>query len=221
MSAGDGYFPVALRLAGRPVTIVGGDAEAEMKAAKLIRCGAKLKLVSAAATPGILEYAASGLLEHVNRAYRNGDLSGAIVAFVCDRRFASEAANEAADANILLNVVDDIPHCDFIAVAYFERDGLQISVHSSGKSAALARRIRERLESRYGAEYAALVRTLGELRPEIKQILKTPRQRRAFWLDFVNGDLLDRVETETVSPADLKAEALGRAVRVDAEWSRT
>lgn len=212
----DTYFPVALRLNEKRVVIVGGDHEAEMKVDKLIPTGARIKVISADATERIRERAQTGQIQLVERDYRRGDLLGAAMAIICDADRGKEARAEADENNVLLNVLDQTELCDFIAVAYFCRDGLQFAVHSSGKSAALSRRIRERLEQQHGQEYATLVRALGEVREEIARLIPSSKLRRDFWLEQVDAELLEDLDRLHTFPTQLdakrvKADLLARA----------
>jgi precorrin-2 dehydrogenase/sirohydrochlorin ferrochelatase len=52
--------------------------------------------------------------------------------------------------------VDDVPNCDFIAPAIVRRRDITIAISTSGRSPAMARRIREHLD-------ATLPRTWGDL----------------------------------------------------------
>jgi precorrin-2 dehydrogenase len=187
------YLPVALRMDGRAAVIVGGDREAEAKMEKLLRCRARVTVVAPEVTAQIERRAAEGSIRLRRRGYRNGDLAGARLAFCSELDSAAGVRAEADRSGILLNVVDRIEQCDFSAVAYVERDGLQLAVHSSGKSAALARRIRERLERDYGEEFEELLCALGKLRGEVKRILPSAGRRRELWLEAVDERLLEEV----------------------------
>jgi siroheme synthase (precorrin-2 oxidase/ferrochelatase) len=46
---------------------------------------------------------------------------------------------------------------------------MTIAVSTAGRSPALARKIRTRLEKEFGDEYASLVRLIGEVRAEVKR----------------------------------------------------
>lgn len=204
------YFPVALKLRGRKVVVVGGGREAARKVRAILPCGAELVVISADAEPEIAELARSGRLTHLARAYREGDLEGAFLAIVCDAAIGPAVRDEAARRGVLLNVLDESELCDFIAMATVLRDGLQLAVHSSGKSAALTRTIRRRLDAEFGPVYGDLVRLLGELRPLVHGMIPTPERRRAFWLDLVTPELLARVEAG-LPIEDLRGEILSRA----------
>jgi precorrin-2 dehydrogenase / sirohydrochlorin ferrochelatase len=209
------YFPVGLRVEGRRVVVIGGDEEAAIKVEKLLAARADLTIISATVVPALEKRATEGAVRLVRRDYRNGDLAKAFAAFICESRFAVPARAEATRRRVLLNVLDRTELCDFIAAAYFVRDGLQIAVHSSGKSAALARRIREELEERYGEPFAELARTLGELRSEVKQIIPSSESRHDFWLETVDAALVRKVASGSFDRDHFKTLVIDKAKRTE------
>jgi len=205
------FLPVALQLRDRSVVIVGGDEEAARKAKQMLSCGARVTVVSPDATAEIGELAKDGRLKWLQRGYLDGDLEGAMVAICCDPGVSAAVREEATRRGILLNALDQTELCDFVALATFSRDGLQFGVHSSGKSAALTRRIRERLQRQFGDTYGELTRTLGEVRPVVREIIDTPQGRRTFWLGLITEEFLERIE-QGFSPERLKEEIHEQAV---------
>jgi len=205
------YLPVGLRVDGRRVVVIGGDHEAATRIEKLLAARAEVVVVSAAVVPAIEDRAAQGAVRLVRRDYRRGDLAPAVAAFVCDVRFAARARAEADRRRVLLNVLDRSELSDFISVAWFARDGLQVAVHSSGKSAALARRIREDLERRYGEAFSGLTRALGELRTQVRQVISSDEARRRFWLETVDAALVARVASGTFDRDGFQTRVMARA----------
>ena len=216
MSGFGSYIPVGLRVDGRRVVIIGGDGEAALKVEKLLGAGARITVISASPVPAIESLAGEGAVTLLRRDYRIGDLAKASAAFVCDARFAAAARAEADRRRVLLNVLDRTELCDFIAMAFVARDGLQIAVHSSGKSAALARRIREDLEERYGETFAELVRTLGELRSAVRQMIPSGETRRDFWLDTVDAALVTRAASGAFDRHDFRSRVMAKASSLNA-----
>jgi len=208
------YFPVALKLENRKVVIFGGDQEAVMKVEKLLPTGARIFVISEEVEQEIEEHAKDGNLNWISRTYQPGDLEDAAIAIVCDVALGPEIRIEAEERNVMLNVLDKTELCDFIAVATFSRDGLQFGVHSSGKSAALSRRVRERLEDQFGVEYSKLVHLLGEIRPQVFERFSTFAERRAFWLETVTHELLDRID-QGEAVETIQAEILERLSNSD------
>jgi precorrin-2 dehydrogenase/sirohydrochlorin ferrochelatase len=65
--------------------------------------------------------------------------------------------------------VDKPDISDFIVPSYFRRGDIIVAVSTSGKSPALARKIRDEIERDLKAEYAQLAVIASEVRSELKQ----------------------------------------------------
>ncbi len=160
------YFAAFLDLRGRRCLVVGGGPVAERKVRGLLECGARLRLVSPTLTPGLAPLVAARRVEHHARRFRPGDVRGCAVAVAATGRGAVDRAVAAAArrARVLVNAVDRPAACDFILPSVLRRGQLQIAVSTGGRSPALAREIRRRLEALFGPEYAALVERAGRAR---------------------------------------------------------
>jgi len=77
----------------------------------------------------------------------------------------------------LVNVVDRPQHCDFIVPAVLRRGELQIAVSTGGRSPAIAREIRRRLERFFGPEYGELISRAGEARNRARAKARTAAER--------------------------------------------
>ncbi len=165
------YYPVFLNVDGKKCVVVGGGQVALRKVRVLLEHGADVEVISPDLCPELAKLAGSGEIRALTRKYRAGDLKNAFVAIAAtdngdiNQRVVVEARRRA----ILVNVVDDAENSDFIVPSYLRRGELTIAVSTGGKSPALARKIRSRLEKELGDEYALVARLIGEVRAEIKQ----------------------------------------------------
>ena len=78
---------------------------------------------------------------------------------------------------VLVNVVDRPAECDFIFPSVLRRGQLQIAVSTGGRSPALAREIRRRLERLFGPEHTGLVERVGEDRKRARAAATTRAAR--------------------------------------------
>jgi len=157
------YFPAFLDLRGRRCLVVGGGEIGERKARALLDAGADVIVVSPGVTPGLAALATVGALHWRARAFRKVDVRGCTLVIAAsgtatvDRAVAAEARRRGA----LVNVVDRPAQCDVVFPSVLRRGHLQIAISTGGRSPALAREIRRRLESQFGPEYAELVDRVG------------------------------------------------------------
>ena len=154
-----GYFAAFLDLRGRRCLVVGGGQIGERKARALLDCGARVTIVSPSLTPGLGALVASGRLVHRARPFRRSDPRGFVLAVAAtgDPRVDRVVALAARRWRALANVVDRPQHCDFIVPAMLRRGELQIAVSTGGRSPAIAREIRRRLERFFSPEYGELI----------------------------------------------------------------
>jgi precorrin-2 dehydrogenase/sirohydrochlorin ferrochelatase len=98
-------------------------------------------------------------------------LTGAsvVIAATDDPGINRQVAEDGKLASILVNVVDDAAHSDFIVPSYFSRGDVTIAVSTAGKSPALARKIRANLENSFGDEFAGLATLISGVRSELKK----------------------------------------------------
>jgi precorrin-2 dehydrogenase/sirohydrochlorin ferrochelatase len=209
------YYPIFLRVEGRPCVVIGGGEVAERKARSLLDAGATVRVVSPTLTPGLAALARDGELAHEARAYRTGDLDGAFLAYAAtdDEDLHARIHAEAETARVLLNVVDRPHWCTFIVPSTFARGDLSVAVSTAGESPALARRVREDIERSLGPEYERAVVILGRLRRRLQERSLSADERRRIFTELVESDFIERLrDPDTAAVDSLLAEVAGRDV---------
>jgi uroporphyrin-III C-methyltransferase/precorrin-2 dehydrogenase/sirohydrochlorin ferrochelatase len=186
------YYPVLLDLAGRPCIVVGGGVVAEGKVAPLVAARARVTVIAPSLSAGLAAQHRGGRFAHVARAFQPGDLAGAfLVIGATDDPAVNHAVHaEATAIGALINVVDDIPHCQFILPSILRRGDLTVAVSSAGHAPALAVRLRERLERQIGDEYGRFLELAAELRTELARAVPDFERRKAIWYRLVDSDVL-------------------------------
>lgn len=183
------YYPVFLDIAGKRCVVIGGGQVAWRKVQTLLEYGAKVEVVSPELCP---ELAAVTEINVCHRQYQPGDLKGAFLAIVAtdNHEINHQVAREARAQGVMVNVVDDAEYCDFILPSLVRRGDMTIAVSTAGRSPALARKLRTRLEKEFGEEYAALLRLIDEVRLELKQrgiAVDSETWQEALDLDLLTG----------------------------------
>jgi precorrin-2 dehydrogenase/sirohydrochlorin ferrochelatase len=173
-------FPLFLKLEGRKCIVVGGGKIAESKLDLLLASGADVWVVSPEAAEPIRELARQGRLHWNASRFVAKDLDGALVTIAAtgDTAVDEEVFRAATDRGVLCNAVDDPERCDFYYPAVVQRGDLQIAISTSGKSPALAQRIRIELEQRFDEGYSEWLTWLGLVRDMFFRRPIEPEQRR-------------------------------------------
>src|SRR6266850_7696679 len=173
------YFPTFLDLRGRACLVVGGGLVAERKARALVECGGRVTVVSPLVTAGLAALVATDRVVHRARKFRRSDLRGCalVITATGDSIVDAAVAATARRRRVLVNVVDRPEQCDFILPSVLCRGELQIAVSTGGRSPALAREIRRRLEGLFDASYRDLVARVGAERRRARAAAVTTEDR--------------------------------------------
>ena len=164
------YYPVFLDLNGKSVVVIGGGNIAHQKMENLVKVGADVTVISPDLNAPMSALKAEGRFRHIDRDYQPGDLEGYTLAFVAtdDRAVNAAVADEGKSRGVWVNAVDDPPYCDFIMPGIVQRGDLVIAVSTSGRSPAMARKMREELTDFLTEEWVAMLELAAEVRAELK-----------------------------------------------------
>jgi uroporphyrin-III C-methyltransferase/precorrin-2 dehydrogenase/sirohydrochlorin ferrochelatase len=204
------FYPVFLNLRGRHCVVVGGGAIAEQNVVGLLEAGARVTIVSPELTWKLEDLVSTGAIEVRRRSYERGDLEGAFIAIAAtDDRSANAAVwDEAEERSILLNAVDDLPHCSFIAPAVHRVGDIAVAISTAGKAPALAVRLRERISKLIGREEGEFLDLLGELRPHIAARVPNFKVRTRLWYQIVDSDAVEYVRRGDITGARRRIDEL-------------
>lgn len=184
-------YPVMLELAGRRCVVIGSLAVQEGKVEGLLAAGASDVLVMASAPDAQLtdlEVLPQVVVER--RTWRADDLNGAflVVASSADAGEREAIAREARCRRALVNVMDDIPNCDWSTPAVVRRGELVLSIATGGASPALAKQLRAVLWREFGEEWSEVVSVLRAVREETMPSLPDFATRAQRWSDALDLD---------------------------------
>ena len=189
------FYPVFLNLTGRRCVIIGGGQIAAGKISKLLDSGANIVVISPDVTEEIRSLSNKGRLELHIRKYQVGDMNGAflVIAATNDPVVNQQVFEEAEKSGVLLNAVDDMPRCSFIAPSIVERGSVTVAISTGGASPALARKLRETLENSRELGWADASDVLSKTRQLIKdKQIKVDPQR---WQCCMTPKVLDLAQS--------------------------
>ena len=207
-------YPVNLCLAGQPVLVVGGGPVAARKVEALLRAGARVTVVAPAAAKAIAEQSE---VTWKRRSYQPAEANAyrLVVTATNDPAVNAQVARDCEAANVFVNSADDPANCTFTLPSVVRRGDLQVAVSTGGRSPALARWLRKRIEREIDSGYATLLELLAETRAEAKAVFATSEVPG--WEAALDSGLLELVrvgrtdEARTLLRRHLGLEAAGTA----------
>ncbi len=207
-------FPIFLKLAGRPCTVIGAGHLAESKIESLQAANAQITVIAPEANERIRGLAAAGEIQYRQRDYAEGDLSGSFLVVAATNVPAVNRAvfREATERGVLCNAVDDPPFCDFYFPSVVRRGDLQIAISTAGASPALAQKLRKDINAQLPLNAGEWLTDLGNLRREVvaaeplnderRWLLHQLAQREVCGYDLCPSRLLAREHAKTNPPPD-------------------
>ena len=213
------YYPIHLDIKNRDCLIVGGGAVGTRKVNTLIECGARVTVVSPDPTLELIKLASEGSVTLKKRAYRNDDLTGMflVIGATDDERLNRQISKDAEQAQILCNIADRPEVCNFILPSIVRRGDLVITISTSGKSPALAKHLRQKLESQLGPEYADFLLLMGAIRRRLLSQAHEPEAHKTLFNQLIDSDLIQLMQAgKTEEINSLLYKILGKGFKIEA-----
>jgi uroporphyrin-III C-methyltransferase/precorrin-2 dehydrogenase/sirohydrochlorin ferrochelatase len=203
------HFPIALRIGGARVVVVGGGEVAARKVRLLRRAEPVIEIVAAALNGELEGLREQGALAWIGKRFDPAQIDGCrlVIAATDDKDLNREVAAAARARNIPVNAVDDPAPSTFITPAIVDRSPLQIAISSGGAAPVLARRLRERIEAFVPTHLGRLADFLQTRRARVKDALPMS-ERRALWERFLDGAGAEAVLRGDEQRADGELDAL-------------
>jgi siroheme synthase-like protein len=177
-------YPVLLELTGRRAVVIGELAVEAGKVEGLMVAGAEVTVIAKGPAATLDRLDQDPRVEVHRRGYGGpADLDGAVlcVAHAPEPGVRAAIAADARAAGVLVNVMDDIPNCDFAAPAIVRRGDLVLAIGTGGRAPALASRLRVELSERFGPGWSELVEVVGQVRADTLPQLPHLEDRSRRW----------------------------------------
>ena len=198
-------FPISLKLQQQPCLIVGGGHIAYRKAVLLAKAGAVIHVIAPEIEANLLEIVKACQGQYVQapfspdiplRDYR------LVIAATNDKATNIQVFEACEVEKILVNSVDDPPHCRFMVPAIIDRSPLVVSIATNGTSPVLSRQIRTQLEASIPHGMGKLADFSGKWRAAVKAKIENPDERRIFWEDLYASPLKEQVFNDNIAEAN-------------------
>ncbi len=158
-------LPLAFKLDGASVLVIGAGEVGVRKTEQLLEAGAVVTVISDEISPKLSSSVAN--VEH--RRYQRGDLRGfsLVVSATGDAAVNDVITEEARDDGVWLNVVDDPERSTFFFTALHRDGDVTVSVSTNGAAPALAQYVRDLVAA---ALPQGLARVADDLRRERRRL---------------------------------------------------
>ena len=207
------YYPIFLNLRGKRTVVVGGGMVAQRKIETLLEHGADVHVISRALTPELDREVKGGRVRHLGEEFSETHLDGAfmVIAATDDTDLNRRVSRAAQKKGLLINAVDQPDDCNFIVPSILRRGDLRIAISTSGKSPAMARKVREDLETQFGDEYESFLNLMGRMRREIIARRLSQKENSRIFRELIDSSILEAIGREAWEEA---ASALSDIVKI-------
>ena len=190
------YYPINLDIQNRNCLVVGGGRVGTRKVMTLLKCGAKVTVVSPEISESLQALEKSTSLTLKARPYRTADLKGMflVIGATDNEPLNRQISSDAESRSTLCNIADRPAVCNFILPSIVQRKDLVITISTSGKSPALAKKLRKTLESQFGEEYGDFLNLLGAIRKKLLNQAHEPEVHKPLFEQLINSDLITMVQ---------------------------
>ncbi len=212
------YYPIHLDIQNRNCLVVGGGGVGTRKVMTLLKCGAIVTVVSPEISELLQKHAESAALTLKPRPYRTEDLAGMflVIGASDDETLNRKISSDAERRNILCNIADRPDVCNFILPSIVRRNDLVITISTSGRSPALAKNLRKKLERQFGEEYGVFLQLMGGIRNQLLSQAHEPEFHKPLFEQLIDSDLMTMIqEAKTEDINALLFEILGDGYRYE------
>ena len=198
MAVLEAAYPVNLLVGGRSCLVVGGGTVAARKVEGLLACDAQVHLVAPEVDDEIRGWPQVTVEQ---RCYRQGDVDGRwLVISATDSTEVNRSVYlDCEAAGVWVCGADDPENCSFTLPSIVRRGTLVVTVSTGGRSPAMARWLRERLEGEIGPEYEVLLDLVADHRAAVKADGRSPAQLD--WQKALDSDMLALIRTGDLDSA--------------------
>lgn len=197
-------YPINLILDNKPCVVLGGGHVALRKVKGLLDAKAKVTVISPEIVAELAKLAEEKRIIWQKKCYEQGDLDGFTLAIcaIGNEKINAEVQREAKQKKVILNVVDRLEFCDFALPAKIRRGDLLVTFSTNGKSPALAKYLRCKMEREFDETYAKWLDRLVQLRKEAIETLPTSDDREIFWRSALSDDVMELVKNKKYDEAE-------------------
>ena len=205
-------YPIFLDLSGRRTVLVGGGTVALRKAESLLEADARVVIIAHKPSEAMTALSANKAAELIRARYAKQYLTGAVlvIAATDDRTVNEQVYRDCQELEILCNVVDDPPLCDFFVPAVVRRGDLQIAIGTDGYCPAYAGHLRKKLEILFTEQHGQFLRELERVRKTVIEKVP-PTERKSLLGHLVDDESFEYFRTHGLEAWQQRSEKMVKA----------
>ncbi len=198
------YYPVNLDIRNRECLVVGGGRVGVRKVETLLKCGANVTVVSPVSTDRVQALSRQGKIKLDQRPFRTDDITDKflVISATDDEKLNRQVYEDAEKQNTLCNIADRPEICNFILPAIIHRGDLVVTISTSGKSPAFAKKLRKDLEIEFGREYAEFLELMGAIRKKLLAEKHEPEAHKPIFEALISSGILDMIKNGDTNHVD-------------------
>ena len=170
MGGGDRFMPISISLRDRRCMVVGGGVVALAEVENLMEYDAAITVVAPKMHEKLEFHAKGGRVTLEEREYRSPEAAdyGLVVSASEDAALNEQVYGDAKRAGVLVNVVDDLLHCDFIFPSVLRRDCLTAAISTDGKAPFVAGHLQVILDNIFPEHWKRLMKLAASFQSRVE-----------------------------------------------------
>jgi len=195
---------IDLKLEGKIVIVVGGGLEAYRKTGSFVDSGATIWVISKKFSEGITKLAEAKKVALIKTEVKDAKTfvdslnpkPDIFLAVTDNEKLNLDLVKAAKKFGCMVYSVDNPALSDFILPAVARIGDVKVAVSTSGKSPAMARVLRERIEKMVAPEDLLEIELQANVRGILKQRFSDPKVRSRVLYEILNNDRIQEVLKE-------------------------
>jgi precorrin-2 dehydrogenase/sirohydrochlorin ferrochelatase len=204
MGGNDKFMPISVSLKDRRCMVVGGGVFALGEVENLLEYDAAITVVAPKMHDKLEFHAKRGGVTLEKREYRSPEAAGygLVVSASENAAVNRQVHRDAREAGVLINVVDDLPQCDFIFPAVLRRDCLTAAISTDGKASFVSGHLRVVLDNIFPAHWERLMNLAASFQSGVEsRWADDPAAKNACYSEFLEADwkkMLEELSDEQI-----------------------
>lgn len=199
------YYSLLIDIQNKNVLVIGQYKILEFKIEKLLEAGAKIRYISNSLSPKLKKYVDSGQIMYLNEKYNDSHLDNVwlVICGSSDTALKKKIEQATTERHIFCNFVDEPKPSSFISPSVLKKGDITISISTNGKSPALNRFLKKKIDNFIGDEYQRFVELMGKIRTKVLDNIKGQQNRAKLFDSIVqNSKILELIKNNKINEAE-------------------